>query len=204
LPDVTLVAVDTFPERLAPALAASTKDIAFGAVRVFNDVAIHSMEDYSQWVCTQLYKEVPTSHLLIVQWDGYVRNWRAWTDAWLRYDYIGAPWAHKDGMNVGNGGFSLRSRRLMELVATDSAITAYHPEDIRICRHYRPHLEAAHDIRFAPEDVARLFSIEGYGQANRTHTTEFGFHGRRVKFADARPPRAPRGRASRALRRLFR
>ena len=30
-------------------------------------------------------------------------------------DYIGAPWPHfRDGHNVGNGGFSLRSRRLLE------------------------------------------------------------------------------------------
>jgi hypothetical protein len=86
-------------------------------------------------------------------------------------------------MNVGNGGFSLRTRRLMEIVATDPAITAYHPEDLKICRHYRPYLEREYAIRFAPDDVARRFSIEGYKQSNRTHTTEFGFHGRRVKFA---------------------
>ena len=78
----------------------------------------------------------------------------------------------------------------MEIVARDPAITAYHPEDVRICRDHRPYLETAHHIRFAPEDVARRFSIEGYGQANRTHTTEFGFHGRRVKFAA--PKRGPR------------
>jgi hypothetical protein len=86
-------------------------------------------------------------------------------------------------MNVGNGGFSLRSRRLMEIVATDPAITTYHPEDVAICRTHRRHLERAHGIRYAPEEAARRFSIEGYKQPGRTYTNEFGFHGRRVKFA---------------------
>jgi len=185
LPDVTLIGIDTSPERLEEPLRACTEHIEFGCVRIIADAPISSMKEYSRWVCQELYKHVPTSHLLIFQWDGYVKNWKAWDDAWLQYDYIGATWWHTDGMNVGNGGFSLRSRRLMEIVATDPAITKCHPEDEMICRHYRPYLEAGHGIVFAPEDVARRFSIEGYRQANRTHTTEFGFHGRRVKFTTA-------------------
>jgi hypothetical protein len=196
LPDVTLVGIDNRPGRLTDPLEQCTKAIEFGCVRLVTDVPIRTDKDYSRWVCTELYKHVPTSHLLIFQWDGYVKNAKAWTDEWLQYDYIGAPWWHTDGMNVGNGGFSLRSRRLMEIVATDPAIADYHPEDVQICRHYRPYLEREHGIRFAPEDVARRFSIEGYKQPNRTHTTEFGFHGKRVKFAKSgasrREPAAPR------------
>ena len=183
LPDVTLVGIDTDPDRLAGPLRECTRDIEFGSIRIISDAPIRSKKEYSRWVCTELYKHVQTSHLLIFQWDGYVKNWRAWEPAWLSFDYIGATWGHADGMNVGNGGFSLRSRRLMEVVAIDPAITEYHPEDERICRHYRRYLEATHGIAFAPEPVARRFSIEGYGQGNRRHTTEFGFHGVRVKFS---------------------
>ena len=183
LPDVTLIGIDTQPERLTHPLHECTKDIEFGCVRIIDEVPIESMKQYSRWVCTELYKHVQTSHLLIFQWDGYVKNWRAWDHSWLQYDYIGATWWHTDGMNVGNGGFSLRTRRLMEIVAADSRITEYYPEDEQICRHYRKYLEAEHRIVFAPEEVAKRFSIEGYKQANRTHTTEFGFHGKRVKFA---------------------
>jgi hypothetical protein len=186
LSDVTLVGIDNRPGRLQHALEQCTRDIDFACVRIIDDVPIQSMKEYSRWVCTELYKHVPTSHLLIFQWDGYVKNWKAWNDAWLQYDYIGAPWWHDDGMNVGNGGFSLRSKRLMQIVATDPAITRYHPEDVCVCRDYRPYLERQHRIRFAPEAVARRFSIEGYKQPNRTHTTEFGFHGRRVKFSASR------------------
>jgi len=178
------VGIDTRPERLEHPLAECTREIEFGHVCVISDAPIRSAKEYSRWVCTELYKHVPTSHLLLFQWDGYVRNARAWSHAWLHYDYIGAPWWHDDGMNVGNGGFSLRSRRLMEIVATDPAISEYHPEDVKICRRYRPYLESEHGIRFAPEQVARRFSLEGYKQPSRTHTTEFGFHGRRVKFAE--------------------
>lgn len=183
LPDVTLIGIDTQPERLASPLEACTRDIEFGCVRIIDDAPIESMKQYSRWVCTELYKHVQTSHLLIFQWDGYVKNWRAWDHSWLQYDYIGATWWHTDGMNVGNGGFSLRTRRLMEIVATDARITEYYPEDEKICRHYRTYLEAEHRIVFAPEEVAKRFSIEGYKQPSRTHTTEFGFHGKRVKFS---------------------
>ena len=201
LPDVTLLGVTSAtPDRLEAAHAACTEHIEFGCVRLITGAPFQRIEDYCEWICTELYKHVPTSHVLIFQWDGYVKNWRAWSNDWLQYDYIGAPWGFPDGHNVGNGGFSLRSRRLMEIVATDPAIKRHHPEDRRICRDYRPHLEQVHGIRFAPEDVARRFSIEGWGQANRTHTTEFGFHGVRVKFA---PPRAPRPERRRSLRSLW-
>jgi hypothetical protein len=183
LPDVTLIGIDTTPVRLELPLRECTKDIEFGSVRIIADEPIHTMEQYSRWVVKELYKHVETSHLLMFQWDGYVKNWKAWNHSWLDYDYIGATWWHTDGMNVGNGGFSLRTRRLMEIVATDPAITKYHPEDVTICRRYRPYLERQHGIRFAPEEVAKRFSIEGYRQASRTHTTEFGFHGKRVKFS---------------------
>lgn len=186
LPDVTLVGIDNVPGRLDAPLAETTRDIEFGAVRLLTDVPITSMRQYSRFVMTELHHHVTTSHLLIFQWDGWVKNWRAWQDDWLQYDYIGAPWAHADGMNVGNGGFSLRSTRLMRIVATDPSITEHHPEDVRICRFYRPYLEETHGIRYAPVEVARRFSIEGYGQDNRTYSDEFGFHGRRVKFPKPR------------------
>ena len=39
----------------------------------------------------------------------------AWRPEFLDYDYIGAVWPHVlDKYNVGNGGFSLRSKALLE------------------------------------------------------------------------------------------
>ena len=56
--------------------------------------------------------------MLLIQWDGYVVNPEAWDPAFLGCDYLGAKWYwHDDGMRVGNGGFSLRSRRLLDALA---------------------------------------------------------------------------------------
>jgi hypothetical protein len=84
-------------------------------------------------------------------------------------------------MNVGNGGFSLRSKKLHQVLKRLPGISTLYPEDHRICRTYRPQLERL-GIRFAPEQLARRFSIEGISHLHRpraenTWTTEFGFHG---------------------------
>jgi hypothetical protein len=131
-----------------------------------------SREDYSRFMLRDLAPHVETSHALCVQWDGFVLDGTAWRKEFLDYDYIGAVWPHfADNKNVGNGGFSLRSRRLLE-AAGQLPVSGTDAEDIVIARHFRPQLEAQ-GIRFAPADVARQFAYE------RTERTgyEFGFHG---------------------------
>jgi len=115
---------------------------------------------------------IDTSHALLVQWDGFIIDAAEWRDEFLDWDYIGAPWGYGDGMDVGNGGFSLRSRRLVE-ACEDPAIADFEPEDERICRTYRPYLETRYDIRFAPLELARRFSVEHVESPYST----FGFHG---------------------------
>lgn len=185
LPNVTLIGVDSNYPRLEKAIEESCKDIYFGDVKALNITAIDSKQKYSDYCIKELYKHVETSHMLIIQYDGYVKNWKAWDKDWLQYDYIGAPWEwYTDGMQVGNGGFSLRSKRLMEIVATDPIFqTNNHPEDHVICRVHRKYLETKYRMKFAPVEVARKFSIEGYNHWNRTHTDQFGFHSTAVKFA---------------------
>lgn len=176
LPDVTLIGVDNQPERLQPAIDKCTKWIKFGdIVKLHPDIT--SKEQYSEYCITELYKHVKTSHMLICQHDGFINNWMAWDNNWLQYDYIGAPWWYNDGHDVGNGGFSLRSKRLMEIVATDPNIKLKHPEDDVICRAYRSYLEKMHNIKFAPLEVAEKFSFEGYRQPNKILKDQFGVHG---------------------------
>src|SRR5215469_740053 len=95
--------------------------------------SIRSKEAYSKWVMTELYKYITTTHILIQQWDSWILDGDQWNDDYLSVDYIGASWIETDGFSVGNGGFSLRARRLMEAVATDPIIVSYHPEDNMIC-----------------------------------------------------------------------
>lgn len=186
LPNVTLIGVDSNYERLKTAFDLSTAHIQFADVKLLHNPAISSKQAYSLFCIRELAKHVTTDYMLVIQWDGYVLNWKTWNPEWLKWDYIGAPWEwYTDGMQVGNGGFSLRSRRLMEVCAQESCFNAvYHPEDDAICRQRRKYLEVQHNIKFAPVEVARTFSIEGYRSLNKTWTKEFGFHGTAVDISD--------------------
>jgi hypothetical protein len=189
LPEVTLCCVDTRNPALALwALQRCMAQIGFAEVLLFTsaalvpspppgvrviDVQVDSVEAYSQFMLRGLAAHVQTSHLLVAQWDGFVRDASRWEPAFLEHDYIGAPWRQPiDGQLVGNGGFSLRSRRLLQaLLDPDVRIT--HPEDESICVVNRELLETRHAIRIAPLDVAGRFSYERVEPPGPT----FGFHG---------------------------
>jgi hypothetical protein len=188
LPDVTLCMVDCATTTLAArALRKCIGECEFGDAILFCDappdtrdfrcVAIArlgSRADYSTFILKELARFITTDYVLVAQWDGYVVEPRAWTDEFLRWDYIGARWHwHSDGMTVGNGGFSLRSRRLLAATAApDFPLERHVNEDEQICRTQRPFLAAA-GIRFAPEPVADRFSYERSVPERPT----FGFHG---------------------------
>lgn len=178
LPDITLFGVDSDKYRLDKAKDICTKNIRYGNVVTLNP-NITSKEQYSEYIIKETYKHINTSHVLIFQHDGYINNWKAWDNTWLQYDYIGAPWWYRDGHDVGNGGFSLRSKRLMEVIANDEVITEFHPEDHVLCRVYRTYLEKTYNINFAPLEVAERFSYEGYRQPDKKLTDQFGVHGKR-------------------------
>lgn len=188
LTSVTLVAVTSVALELTiEALRASMAEARFGDVLLLSDQRlpdncpgirwhhiepITSREAYSRFMLRDLAQHITTKHALCVQWDGYVLDGRAWVPAFLDYDYIGAPWPHfSDSFNVGNGGFSLRSRRLLE-ACRELPITEPPLEDIIIGRRCRSHLEQK-GMRFAPEDIARRFSYERFPPTG----SEFGFHG---------------------------
>lgn len=151
----------------APALAPDESGISWRRIG-----KLRSRADYSRFMLRQLADHIETSHALCVQWDGYVLNGRSWDERFLDYDYIGAVWPQfSDGRNVGNGGFSLRSLKLLK-ACRELPLNEDEAEDLVIGRTCRTDLEKA-GIRFAPEAVARKFAFE------RTPPTgeEFGFHG---------------------------
>ena len=137
-----------------------------------------SVEAYCQFMLTGMLEHLTTDHLLFVQWDAMAYDQTKWTDEFLNYDYIGAPWPwYGDLSCVGNGGFSLRSRRLLEalqdpkikMIPNDD--TAMH-EDRAIGLRYRPYLESEYNIRYPRREVAAQFSYELGPFQN-----SFGFHG---------------------------
>lgn len=188
LPQVTLCAVDArSPGLAAEALQRSLKQVGFGRAVLFThdfegrpagievvDVGpIRSGAEYSDFVLRRLPALVDTDHVLVTQWDGFVIDAAAWSDEFLRHDYIGAVWADPPAAGlVGNGGFSLRSRRLLR-AGLDPRIVQTHPEDLVLAQQHRGLLEREHGISFAPPVLARRFAYEN--EAPRTST--FGFHG---------------------------
>ena len=194
LPELTLCCVDTtgrIPMSLqgiqrcmeqvafGDAVLLTTPELLHGqkvptTLRIVPIAPIRSIEEYSLFILKSLSRYVSTSHCLIVQWDGFVIDAGRWTDDFLQYDYIGAPWRDVDPeIAVGNGGFSLRSKRLLVALESDSLV-AQHPEDVCICKQHRKALENQ-GIRFAEIGLARRFSVEDGEISGNT----FGFHGPR-------------------------
>lgn len=193
LPDVTLVAADSGQEALTRvALEDCTNRAVFGDHIILGDQpheiepgggyhhqhvisTCASLQEWSELIWYVAPRYVQTSHMLVVQWDSWIINPEAWDPTWIAYDYIGAPWHwHPEGSNVGNGGFSLRSKRLMIYLAQNrKTLPLGMPEDDVICRRYRPHLEEA-GFKFADHHTAGRFSME---RSKWTLDVPFGFHG---------------------------
>ena len=94
----------------------------------------------------ELWQYFNSEFVLVIQHDGYVLDGNSWSDDFYKYDYIGAPWLYSDGKNVGNGGFSLRSKILQVFLAFDDFISATDPEDQAIGRLYRDYLIQKNNI----------------------------------------------------------
>lgn len=157
-----------------------------------------------------LPRVITTDFTLVVQPDGFSVNPMAWDDNFWKYDYIGAVWPtmwgggpHWGGPIVGNGGFSLRSRRLcnalLDLRATwrvedwgdDQRLNfprdhfwfgpegkKYIPEDVLISIWYRKILENSYGISFCPPELANKFSVEVIDPFTQYWVgRSFGFHG---------------------------
>jgi hypothetical protein len=149
---------------------------------------ITSIDKFSEFTFLELYKYIDTEFMILVHHDGYISRPELWDNEFLKYDYIGAPWEYSDNayitdyglhVDVGNGGFRLSSKKLLEL-PTKLGLKleqrqGYYADDGNICvYHRRVFLE--HGIKYAPVEVASKFStekwIEGISQEE-----SFGFHG---------------------------
>lgn len=187
LPQVTLVTVSGLgykTQEHLEALKKSQEGIKFGAVKYIQDGSITDLDSYSRFMLFDLWRSISTDFALIVQADSWVINPDLWTNEFLNYSYIGAPWhpnTHftKEGkeIRVGNGGFSLRSWELLSafriyrLEFTDGG-KGFKNEDGNICNYHREELEGW-GMKFAPVEVAARFSTE---LTVPETTKSFGFH----------------------------
>jgi hypothetical protein len=166
------------------------KDIEFGGAKLishikpdnipntieFVEIGKLTHDSYSPFMLNELYKYVDTDFCLTIHDDGFVINPHLWDNNFLNYDYIGAPWKNYGQINrVGNGGFSLRSKKIINLCRQ---MRSEGHEDGTICIRYKNVLEQ-HGCRFAPVEVAMKFSLESrIPECEFDLNNCFGFHGR--------------------------
>lgn len=162
------------------------------------NIPIENMKDYSRFMIYHLREHIDTDFVLTIQHDGFIINSSAWRYNFLEYDYIGAPWPWREQgfvtpfgehISVGNGGFSLRSKKLLDLpskvevpfdvVAMNNFYKMFGAvnwnEDGNICVHNR-HIFEEHGCKFAPVEIAKYFSYESPLDIN-AGIVPFGFHG---------------------------
>jgi hypothetical protein len=192
LDNVTIVCLNGGNPTLgAKALIHSMKDINFGRAILFSPFAPEPLTDKlfnkieyipikklthqgSSWFAlTQFPEYVKTDFCLSIHDDGFVINPHLWTDEFLDYDYIGAPWANG---YVGNGGFVLKSKLFMELAKT-MPWNGEH-DDWHACVTHQNYF-LSNGCKFAPLEVALKFSLEGVVPGYEYDLNNcFGFHGR--------------------------
>ena len=145
----------------------------WGGLPVVKIPKINAINDYNHVITQVLPRHLSSDFCLVIQYDGFIINAAQFSPHFFFYDYIGAPWPHFEIMNVGNGGFSWRSKKLMDAVSTLPYIDQSVAEDIFICRQQRPVLERSFGLSFAPPEIAAHFSTESIPVSFPT----FGFHG---------------------------
>ena len=209
LKEITLISITSVDiESAANALLISSEFCEFGSIKLLSPtkpvnlpnliehIGIPAIDfiGYSKFLIEDLNEFVDTKYCLIVQADGFLINPLKWTSQFLEYDYIGAPWPdvvdvknssnnkfYFDKNKIGNGGFSLRSKKLLEVcsrIKFDELNFPIKSEDMIICHFLYEEMIGA-GIRFAPIDVASNFSIESIiGLQNKNLTSTFGFHGK--------------------------
>lgn len=165
-------------------------------------------QQYSVFCIHSLHAYIETDFCLIVQDDSWVLNGANFHSHYYDYDYVGAPahagmvgdifhiqwsWLDKPGaLEVQNGGFSLRSKKLLEAPSLYGITYIPFPqepfcnEDVQLTAFRRTALEAV-GCKFAPLDVAKHFSVEYQGPGfhdNLDFSKLVGCHGPTRKLLD--------------------
>ncbi len=170
----------------------------FPQLEVIKIPPIRSLVEYSRFVIKELNSFIDTEFCLVTQGDGFIINPQLWSEEFLNYDYIAAPWRKQTHLvnsqgktvdildlttnRVGNGGFSLRSKKLLEVSSQldfDNLKTSSFSEDLIICHYFYDWFKDK-DIKFAPLEIAVKFSFEQPIEEidNFSWENTFGFHGK--------------------------
>jgi hypothetical protein len=205
LDNVTLLGIDCVDiDRLTLAANICQENFEFADVKLLTSIEsnehknivnidpIKNIDEYSLFMISRLHEFVDTEFVLIFQYDGFILNPNAWTDEFLKYDYIGSPWLVQDWslrfgftkemigtMMVGNGGFCIRSKKLIQFTSQlheAGNLEKYNPEDIAICLWNKDLIEK-NGFKIAPVSLAKKFGFEGENDESDKWNGQFGFHG---------------------------
>lgn len=191
LPNVTLLFVETRAHKITRRVILDCMSkVKFGDIRVFTDdpaaigidnihyigcADFQSKKMAGQFYYAEAMGAVQTDFALMLEWDAGIYDPGMWTDEFLRYDYVGAPWnvrAEEIGtMDVGNGGFTLMSKRLGQYIINNKQRFPV-STDWDLCRNQRKNYEAA-GFKWPKRELAGRFSWELVTR-NPLH---FGYHG---------------------------
>jgi hypothetical protein len=204
LPDVTMLAIccDNRVEGTIKALEYSCREIDFGAIKFISDKKPDKLPDYITWEeCTpikstydfdvysveHMWKHLKTSHALYCQDHGFVINPQCWTDEFLEFSFLGSPWPIRpefisvstgEMVRVGNGGFSLRSKELLELPHKLGLHVVYdrgYSSDDGLVNSYFRKIFRDNGIKYAPVELAAKFAFENL-VAENVGVESLGFH----------------------------
>lgn len=162
----------------------TSHNIHFDDVKVIRIDPINTLAEYSTFCIEKLSGYLESDFMITVHADGFIINPHLWSDEFLNYDYIGAPWPSEapwcTKSRVGNGGFSLRSRRFMELAA--GLGQSFRHEDILLTNICHDDFISA-GCRYAPVEVAMKFALESkIPECDYNLNNCFGFHGKGDAF----------------------
>jgi hypothetical protein len=175
--------------------------------RVIHIPKIESLSQYSGFVILDLPDYIHTPFCMIIHDDGFPINLNLWDERFLKFDYIGSPWGNTCVPSVspyhyyngfvegGNGGFSIRSSRLMRCgkeianrmsIRNHVAAGGFLHEDGFFCYQIRNDLKK-NGMTYAPYHIAKKFALEtNLEDSNNSINEVFGFHGfRHVTFDQA-------------------
>jgi len=188
LPTITLVCLNCVDPSLGvKALKYSMRKIKFARVlliahekpsNITEDIEYIEIEKLTHdgscvFMLKRLNQYIDTEFCLSIHDDGFITNPHLWRNEFLDYDYIGAPW---ESGYVGNGGFTLRSKKFMEL-CSDIPHNGEH-DDWHVCVTHKEYFES-NGCKYAPTDLAVKFSLEGMVPGYEYDLNNcFGFHGR--------------------------
>lgn len=199
LKNVDLVAFNCLnPEQSVKALLYSSEQINFASVKLFSHYKpknITSKIEYIEipkfdhislggFIINQSNNYIHSDYMISIHADGFIINPNLWTDEFLKYDYIGAPWPPLEWCSknrVGNDGFVLKSKKFRNI----EQIIPFENNhiDVLITNTYHD-LFKTYGCKYAPIEVAYKFSLEHeIPECEYNLNNTFGFHGKLTKQA---------------------